>query len=91
MAWDAATIGALYGVDTNAASAMRTLMMGGPGLYGTMEHGRFLRAWLLDVLLWHHTLPHPVLQQLAPGLARPGQRLPRHRKPNGHDGRLDLT
>ncbi len=33
MAWDAATIGALYGVDTNAATAMRALMMG--PIYGT--------------------------------------------------------
>jgi len=34
MAWDAATIGALYGIDTNAAaSAMRALMMG--PIYGT--------------------------------------------------------
>jgi len=33
MVWDAATIGALYGVDTNAATAMRALMMG--PLYGT--------------------------------------------------------
>ena len=33
MAWDEATIGALYGVDTNAAAAMRALMMG--PIYGT--------------------------------------------------------
>jgi len=33
MVWDEATIGALYGVDTNAATAMRALMMG--PLYGT--------------------------------------------------------
>ncbi|MEC8632117.1 MAG: hypothetical protein VXY10_01635 [Candidatus Thermoplasmatota archaeon] len=33
MVWDATTIGALYGVDTNAATAMRALMMG--PLYGT--------------------------------------------------------
>ena len=33
MVWDAATIGALYGVDTNAATAMRALMMG--PIYGT--------------------------------------------------------
>ena len=33
MVWDEATIGALYGVDTNAAAAMRALMMG--PIYGT--------------------------------------------------------
>ena len=33
MAWDAATIGALYGIDTNAATAVRALMMG--PIYGT--------------------------------------------------------
>ncbi|MEC7989246.1 MAG: hypothetical protein VX151_04840, partial [Candidatus Thermoplasmatota archaeon] len=33
MVWDEATIGALYGVDINAASAMRALMMG--PIYGT--------------------------------------------------------
>ena len=33
MVWDEATIGALYGVDTNAAASMRALMMG--PIYGT--------------------------------------------------------
>ena len=33
MVWDEATIGSLYGVDTNAAAAMRALMMG--PIYGT--------------------------------------------------------
>ena len=33
MVWDEATIGALYGVDANAAAAMRALMMG--PIYGT--------------------------------------------------------
>ena len=35
LVWDATTIGALYGIDTNAASAMRALMMG--EIYGTTD------------------------------------------------------
>jgi hypothetical protein len=50
MAWDAATIGALYGIDTNAASAMRALMMGGPGMagvYGTTADS-FVPGYLMS-------------------------------------------
>ena len=50
MVWDSATIGALYGIDTNAASAMRTLMMGGPGLdsvYGTTADS-FVPGYLMS-------------------------------------------
>ena len=35
MVWDAATIGALYGIDTNAATALRALIMG--PIYGTTD------------------------------------------------------
>ncbi|MGB2071452.1 MAG: hypothetical protein ACPHVR_07410, partial [Poseidonia sp.] len=45
MVWDAATIGALYGVDTNAATAMRALMMG--PLYGTTADS-FVPGYLMS-------------------------------------------
>lgn len=45
MVWDEATIGALYGVDTNAAAAMRALMMG--PLYGTTADS-FVPGYLMS-------------------------------------------
>ncbi|MGB2296343.1 MAG: hypothetical protein ACPH9B_03100, partial [Poseidonia sp.] len=45
MAWDEATIGALYGVDTNAAAAMRALMMG--PIYGTTAES-FVPGFLMS-------------------------------------------
>ena len=45
MVWDATTIGALYGVDTNAATAMRALMMG--PLYGTTADS-FVPGYLMS-------------------------------------------
>jgi hypothetical protein len=45
MVWDAATIGALYGVDTNAATAMRALMMG--PIYGTTSSS-FVPGFLMS-------------------------------------------
>ena len=45
MAWDAATIGALYGIDTNAATAVRALMMG--PIYGTTAES-FVPSYLID-------------------------------------------
>ena len=45
MAWDAATIGALYGIDTNAATAVRALMMG--PIYGTTADS-FVPSYLID-------------------------------------------
>jgi hypothetical protein len=45
MAWDAATIGALYGIDTNAATAARALMMG--PIYGTTSDS-FVPSYLID-------------------------------------------
>ncbi|MCH1537819.1 MAG: CD36 family protein, partial [Candidatus Poseidonia sp.] len=45
MVWDEATIGALYGVDTNAAAAMRALMMG--PIYGTTAES-FVPGFLMS-------------------------------------------
>ena len=45
MVWDSATIGALYGVDTNAATAMRALMMG--PIYGTTSSS-FVPGFLMS-------------------------------------------
>jgi hypothetical protein len=45
MAWNEATIGALYGVDANAAGAMRALMMG--PLYGTTS-ASFVPGYLMS-------------------------------------------
>jgi hypothetical protein len=45
MAWDANTIAALYGVDTNAANAMRALMMG--PIYGTTSES-FVPGFLMS-------------------------------------------
>jgi hypothetical protein len=45
LVWDAATIGALYGIDTNAATAVRALMMG--PIYGTTADS-FVPSYLID-------------------------------------------
>jgi len=45
MVWDAATIGALYGIDTNAATALRALMMG--PIYGTTADS-FVPGYLMS-------------------------------------------
>ena len=45
MAWNEATIGALYGVDANAAGAMRALMMG--PIYGTTSES-FVPGYLMS-------------------------------------------
>ena len=45
MAWDENTIAALYGVDTNAANAMRALMMG--PIYGTTSES-FVPGYLMS-------------------------------------------
>jgi hypothetical protein len=45
MAWNEATIGALYGVDANAAGAMRALMMG--PIYGTTS-ASFVPGYLMS-------------------------------------------
>jgi hypothetical protein len=45
MVWDSTTIGALYGVDTNAATAMRALMMG--PIYGTTSES-FVPGYLMS-------------------------------------------
>ena len=45
MVWDAATIGALYGIDTNAATALRGFMMG--PIYGTTADS-FVPGYLMS-------------------------------------------
>ena len=85
--WNASTISALYGIDVNAASAVRALMMG--PIYGDTPES-FVPGYLMSTFGTTQYLTQPVSAWLF-GWHDPVSALPCFRKPNGHDCWMGFT